>query len=388
MKKQIAYIGIKGLPSKAGADRVVEGIVQGLNRDLYQPVVYCCARTVPSKTVIPGVDLVRIFTIPGKYFHAPLLFLFAALHALLFRRYDLIHVHNVEACFIVPFLRLRYKVLSTSHGAAQLRDKWSKWAKLAIQLTEYPFVHISNEITSVSKPLAEHYQEMTHRQVHYIPNGVNSVEKIDIAAAKAILEEIGLQEENYIFFAAGRIIGTKGCHFLLEAMQQIDTDVKVLVVGDASHMPEYKQHLEALADDRVHFVPFIADKATLMGLLRLCRFFVFPSTVEAMSMMLLEAAEVGAPVLCSDIAENTNVLPQQARFFHSADVDDLRRQILWALENPQKMEQLARDAKAHVDVEYRWDEIVRQYQALYARLTNQAVFLGDKIMQETINLPN
>ena len=82
MKKRIAYIGIKGLPSKAGADRVVEGIVHGLNRELYQPIVYCCARTVPQGTIIPGIELVRIFTFGGKYLHAPLLFLFSALHAL------------------------------------------------------------------------------------------------------------------------------------------------------------------------------------------------------------------------------------------------------------------------------------------------------------------
>ena len=377
MKKQVAYIGIKGLPSKAGADRVVEGIVCNLNQNVYHPVVYCCARTVPSGTIIPGVELVRIPTVPGKYLHAPLLFLLATIHALFMRRYDLIHLHNVEASFVTPLLRARYKVISTSHGAAQVRDKWNNWAKVMIRITEYPFVYVSNCVTSVSKPLTEHYRTMTDKPIHYIPNGVSSAENVDVASAKAILQDLGLQEGKYIFFAAGRIIWSKGCHFLLEAMQEIDTDVQILIVGDASHMPEYKEHLETLADERVHFVPFIAEKATLMGLLHLCRFFVFPSTYEAMSMMLLEAAEVGAPILCSDIPENSNVLPEQALFFHSTSVADLQQKLRWALAHEDEMEQLALAAKAHVGAEYRWDEIVRQYQLLYTQLTTSRISQTD-----------
>ncbi len=47
-----------------------------------------------------------------------------------------------------------------------------------------------------------------------------------------------------------------------------------------------------------------------MGLLQSCRVFVFPSTVEAMSMMLLEALAVGTVGIASDIPENTSILPE------------------------------------------------------------------------------
>lgn len=373
MKKRIAYLGIKGLPSKAGADRVVEAIVTGLDHKKYQPVVYCCRRTVASNVTIPGVELIRIPTVGGKYLHAPLLFLLAALHAFFFGKYDLVHVHNVEACFVLPILRLRFKVISTSHGAAQMRDKWGGLAKRLIRSTETPFVQWSNVVTSVSKPLQEHYQTFARKPVHYIPNGVDSNSKLNILQAQGILEDLGLKQGQYILFAAGRNIPTKGCHYLLEAFAQIDTDIKLLVVGDASHIPDYERKLKKMADDRVCFVPFISEKATLMGLLRLCRFFVFPSTVEAMSMMLLEAAEVGAPIVCSDIPENTNVVPQLARFFNSANVSDLRDQLVWAFDHHAEMEALAAEAKRFVGSEYRWGDIVEQYQALYFEMSDANV---------------
>jgi hypothetical protein len=170
---KIAFLGVKGLPSQAGVDRVVEAIVRQLDQTQFEPVVYCSSTVVPAGTTIPGVQLQRIWALPGKHLHATTLFLFSALHALLWGNYDLIHLHNVEAAYVLPILRLRYKVISTSHGAAQARDKWGRLAKLIISLTEYPFAFWSNCVTSVSKPLADYYQRRFRKSIHYIPNGVH-----------------------------------------------------------------------------------------------------------------------------------------------------------------------------------------------------------------------
>lgn len=364
--KRIAYIGIKGLPSQAGVDRVVEAIVRGIDHEQYRPVVYCGRPFTPADAKIAGVELIRLPVLPGKHLAATSLFLLAALHALWVGGFDLVHVHNVEACFVLPLLRLRYRVISTSHGAAQLRDKWSGAAKALIRLMEYPFIHMSTVVTSVSKPLADFYIKMYGREILYLPNGVSDAEQVEIESAKAILAEHGLQPGRYIMFAAGRIIATKGCHFLLEAFGNLDTDLHLLVVGDASHLPEYAKQLRAMANDRVHFHAFVADKGTLLGLVHLAHFFVFPSTVEAMSMMLLEAASVNTPIVCSDIPENVAVVPEQAIFFKSENVEDLRTKLAWAIQNPAEMQTLANAARQHVNSFYLWQDIVKRYEALYA----------------------
>lgn len=366
--KRIAYLGIKGLPSQAGADRVVEAIVQGVDKQQYQPVVYCSARVVPKGTTLPGIQLIRIHTLPGKHLHATSLFLFAALHCLFFGRYAFVHLHNVEATFILPLLRLRYRIITTSHGPAQARDKWGKIAKFLIRLTEYPYIYLSNHITSVSKPLALRYQQLYHRHVHYIPNGVEREVTINVAGATKLLAQQGIEPGNYILFAAGRILATKGCHLLLEAFRNIQSDYKLVIIGDASHEPEYAQRLQQLADARVHFIPFIADKSILLGLVSTARLFVFPSTVEAMSMMLLEAASIGTPILCSNIPENTTVMPEQSLCFVSGDSKDLQQKLAWALASPQAMTLLGAQAKEWVNKEFRWADIVQKYEQLYAIL--------------------
>jgi glycosyltransferase involved in cell wall biosynthesis len=119
------------------------------------------------------------------------------------------------------------------------------------------------------------------------------------------------------------------------------------------------------ADDRTVFVPFVHSLTELLGLIKLSRLFVLPSINEGMSMALLEASSIGAPILCSDIPANTSVLPDQALYFHSNDVDDLANKLQWALDHPKEMSELGQRAEAWVKEKYSWDLIAEQYDQLY-----------------------
>lgn len=365
MKKKLAYIGIKGLPGKAGVDYSVEAIVRGVDSVHYQSTVYCSRREVANGYNLPGVSIKRIPTLSGKHLNAASLFLLSAMHALCFGDYDLVHVHNVEACFVLPILKLRYKVMATSHGAAQARNKWGKIAKFLIRLTEFPFIYLSDRQTCVSQPLAAQYLLQYGKNVHHVPTGVYADGHIDRETTAAILEANGVEAGKYILFAAGRVIPTKGCHFLLEAFQDLEDEIKLLIVGDTSHVPDYARKLREIADDRVRFIPFISSKVTLYGLIRSSRLFVFPSTVEAMSVMLLEVAVQAVPIVCSDITENRCVLPEQTLFFESGNAGDLYTKLCWALEHPEEMTGLASITQQWVFQRYLWENIVPQYQAHY-----------------------
>jgi glycosyltransferase involved in cell wall biosynthesis len=368
---KIAYIGIKGLPSKAGADRVVEAIVRRL-AGRHELTVYCSPWVVPSDAVFPGVELVRVPALQGKHTHAPSLFLTSALHAVMQRDFDLIHIHNVEACLVLPLLRARYKVIATSHGQAYARDKWGKAAKALIRLADWPYIRLADCATSVSKPLADYYKSRYNRTVQYIPNGVSQEDSdIDWDAVRGLLSSCNLEVGHFILFAAGRIIPTKGADILLKAYRALATELNLLIVGDASQVPAYEKKLHQLSDSRVTLVPPV-DKTVLLGLAQQARFFIFPSTVEAMSMMLLEATSLGVPVISSDIPENTAILPQHALFFKSGDAGDLLNKMAWALQHPDQMRELGTRARAWTMKHYHWDSIVSQYERLYQSLLENA----------------
>jgi glycosyltransferase involved in cell wall biosynthesis len=362
---KIAYLGIKGLPSKAGADRVVEAIVSRLDKEKHELTVYCSSQMVASGTQMPGVRLIRIPVLKGKYLHAIFLFFLSALHALFFEDFDLVHLHNAEAGVVIPILRLRFKVVATSHGLGYTLDKWSALAKFFLRLADYPFLFCANRVTSVSMPTARYYQDTYHREVIYVPNGVNINPKAEVGAARSRLNALGLSDERYIVFAAGRIIPTKGCHTLLDAWRQVNGDARLLVVGDSEQVPAYGRQLREAADERVVFVPFITSDEELFGIIQGADLFVFPSVVEAMSIMLLEAASLGVPIICSDIPANISVLAEHTLYFRSGDAQDLACKLRWAWENVGQMNQLASRARAWVEKEFSWDTVVEQYATLY-----------------------
>jgi glycosyltransferase involved in cell wall biosynthesis len=367
---RIAYLGSKGLPSKSGTERVVEAIVSRL-ASKHEITVYCDSRYTPKGTKLEGVHLIRMFTIKGKHIQATSLFFLSALHALLCR-YDVIHIHGTDACFILPILRLKYKVVSTAHGVPGrvTRLKWGKTARFFIKLMEYPFIYLSNYATSVSRIDADYLKARYKRNVIYIPNGVDDSIQYDLQRAGSELLQVGLEPGNYLLFAAGRIDPTKGCHLVLEALNQIEAPLKLAIVGDLNQAPSYSDHLrEMAAGKQVVFIPPISNRKLLFGMLKQARLFIFPSTMEGMSMMLLEAASLQAPIICSDISENRIVMQDNVLYFHSEDVSDLANKIEWALNHPKEMASLGLKAGNFVKDNLTWEKIVEQYEEVYEACT-------------------
>lgn len=370
MSYKIAVMGAKGLPAKGGGERVAEAIIQKAIKDdftvtLYGKKSYCGRIDYGNK-----FKLIEIKEIRGKHLSGFSFGLLSALHALLFGKYDLIHLHYADFGYIVPLLRLRFKVLVTSHGAEYNRDKWGKIAKYCFRLFEVPFVKYSNLCTSVSRRLARYYSERYKKKVYFIPNGTEfpSLSEIDI---KSNLK-YQVPENGYILFSAGRIIPSKGCDLLLKANRKLGFEVPLVIVG--SMEGEYRSYMKSLIRPNVKFVDFIEKKEELLGLVSNSIFFVFPSTYEAMSMMLLEVASLKKGVVCSDILENYDAIGDDAIFFKSGDWESLADKIEFALKNQSLMDELGAKAYQFVKENRNWDTITDHYVKLYRSIIqNQPV---------------
>ena len=62
--------------------------------------------------------------------------------------------------------------------------------------------------------------------------------------------------------------------------------------------------------------------------------YVQPSAIEGLSPVILEAAYVGAPIICSDIPQNRYGIAEYGTYFRSGDVADLTAKLQWALDAP------------------------------------------------------
>ncbi|NHZ84752.1 MAG: glycosyltransferase, partial [Planctomycetia bacterium] len=113
----------------------------------------------------------------------------------------------------------------------------------------------------------------------------------------------------------------------------------------------------------------VKDKNELLNYIRSSKLFIYPSERESMSMMLLEAASVKTPIICSDIIENKDIFSEDEVLFFSLEKKyDLDKNITWALENYDIMKNKAENAYSHIVRTNNWDDIKNEYKMIYDSL--------------------
>jgi glycosyltransferase involved in cell wall biosynthesis len=361
MKKRIGVIGLKGIPSYVGAGTVGENIINNLKEE-YDFYVYSISSHTQLKSGEYNGVYQKVFkALPFQKLNGFWYYLISALHARFKGNYDLIHLHNSFAAFTLFILKGKYRVVLTTHGGFNIVDKWKRFAWFW-RFNTNKLVRKADYLCCVSKDEKRKFKEWLNLDAHYIPNGINSVEI-------SSLPELN-QVEPYIFFGSGRIIRTKGLHDLLQALHMINYKGKIVVAGDMDQIKEYSEEIKGMVGDlRVDFLGLIKDKSTLLSYMAHAQMLIYPSHIEAMSMMLLEAVTVNCPILCSDIVQNKDILEEsEALFFKVKDVDDLSDRINWALANPEQMKIKAQNAREKFLREYNWASIASQYNQIYKNL--------------------
>ena len=358
-KPNIAVIGLKGLPAFGGAAAVGENIIEQL-KDKYDFTVYSVSSHTNEKTgEYHGFKQIVFNRIKNKKINTVVYYIKANVHILFKSNYDLVHLHHRDAAFIIPFLRLKNKVILTTHGMI-LTDKW-KCLKWLFNIQDRVFLGIANIITTVSLKDKRIVSSIIGKkeQIEYIPNGVNLNDQFIYERCESIV------------FAAGRIIPNKGCHVFLKALINLNYKDQVKIIGDLDQMPIYKKELESLAEkiENIEFVGLIKDRKVLNQYISSAKLFVYPSEIESMSMMMLEVASFKTPLICCNIPENRDVFDdKQLLYFQPGNSEDLAVKIEWALANYSLMQEKAEKAYLKLKSDYQWSEIAKQYDKVFESL--------------------
>ncbi len=269
------------------------------------------------------------------------------------------------------------------HGLDWRRDKWGRIARIVLKTGEQCAIRFPNRTTVVSRFLERYYPERYNKQVTYIPNGVPAMPDKPLNR----LERFKLEPHKFVLYL-GRIVPEKGCHYLIEAFRQLDTDMKLAIVGDARHATDYLDKVKELArgDDRIVFTGALygEDKEEAFSNAYV---FCLPSDLEGLPIVLLEAMGAGCCCLTSDIPELLEVidpvrmgyedpLPDEAPSPHGAvfakgDVGSLAGQLRHLLDSPAVVRGLGDNAVQHVSAEYNWDRIAQQYEAVYEEVSGR-----------------
>jgi len=362
-KLRVAFIGGRGVISKySGIETYYEEVGKRLAGMGYEVTAYCRSYFTPPVKQYNGIRIVRLPTIRSKHLETVIHTFLSTIHVL-GQPYDIVHYHALGPALFSFIPRLfGKKTVVTVQGLDWQRKKWGRLASAVLQLGERAAVRLPSGTMVVSQALQRHYRDRYGAETFYVPNGGVLRER----RMPLKIFDWGLERGEYILFL-GRFSPEKGCHLLVEAYEQLDTNVKLAMAGAASYCDEYSRKLQAHAGERIKMLAWVSG-GVLDELLTNAMLFVLPSDIEGLSLALLDAMGAGLCVLASDVPENREVVDQAGFTFASGDAGDLADKLRFLIANPAVREAAGQAARLRIQERYQWPQIAARIEHVYLEI--------------------
>lgn len=358
-------IGQKGIPATyGGVERHVEELSRRLAALGHEVTVYCRPHYTPRGSTIPGVRLQILPSIPTKHLDAITHVALSSLHAIATKA-EIVHYHALGPASLAWIPRLAgKKVVVTVHGLDWRREKWGPVASSYLRWGEDAATRFPHTTIVVSQTLREHFRAHG-RDVVYIPNGT----PIPAEPGEEGARTLGFEPGRYVLFV-GRLVPEKGVHLLLEAHHRTAAEWPLAIAGDGHFTDDYVARCRELAGPRAKFLGAVYGDA-LASLQRHAALVVLPSSMEGLSIALLEAMSFGRPVLASAIPENEEVLDGIGATYRAGDVADLAAHMKELLADPERRSRMGASGKERIADRYGWDRVVQGTVKIYQDLVRR-----------------
>jgi glycosyltransferase involved in cell wall biosynthesis len=368
---RIAFIGGRGIIGEySGVESVYEKAGEALAARGCEITAYCRTYFTPDRKKYAGIRIVRLPTIRTKHLETFVHSLLSTVHACTvhacFRSYDIVHYHTLGPSLFSFLPRvLGKKTVVTVQGLDWQRKKWSWFARLVLKGAEWTSAHFPNRTIVVSRTLERYYRQRYGHEVSYIPNGTQLVTR----TAGLHLAQFDLEPDNYVLFL-GRFSPEKNLDLLVEAFEDVDTSMKLVLAGGSSHTDEYVARLRSHQSDRIKLLDWLSGD-TLQEVLTNAALFVLPSDMEGLSLALLDAMAAGLCVMATDIPENREAIGDAGFTFKAGNALDLRRMLTTLLADPSLRRRTGERARARVREQFLWDRVADDLQRIYAEVTSR-----------------
>jgi len=195
-----------------------------------------------------------------------------------------------------------------------------------------------------------------------VANGVDTEEFKPGEVSRAAL---GLPAGRLLLFVGDIRTPRKNLDTLLRALVAVK-GATLIVVGDRTGSPYPRLAADLGLERRVSFVGFRRDIPRLMQAVDL---FVFPSRYEACSLVLLEAAASGLPIVAARTTGGTELLSPACSVLLEDPEDNAQLAVTLnhLLEDPATLERMGAEAR-RVGLANTWQIMARRYLQLYDNL--------------------
>ena len=281
------------------------------------------------------------------------------------KKYDLIHAHFIFPDGVLAYMLSKATGLPyiiTAHGSdvpGYNPDRFKMLHRLLLPFWRI-IVRSSTNIICLSRYLETLVaRALPSANVKVIPNGIDP------------LRFKGEGKRTRKILVVSRMFKRKGIQHLLEAVDGLNLDHEIHIVGDGPYLSDLKRMAKGLGlSPRIRFYGHLENSSEqLIQLFETSSIFVFPSMSENFPMVLLEAMAAGLAIVTTRGTGCQEAVGESARLIDPGDVRGLRATVIELTSDPDLCRSLGRSARQRLEENFSWDTVAAKYVNVYERIT-------------------
>lgn len=356
MKKNVAIIGIVGVPaSYGGFETLVEYIIGDNASPDIEYTVFCSSKAYREHRKQYKNAKLRYVGLKANGAQSTLYDIVSMIKTS--NKYNVALVLGVSGCVFLPIFRLWFKnkLVVNIDGLEHRRGKWGKFAKWFLLKSEAIAVKYADVIIADNKGIQDYVTETYHKDSVLIAYGGDHVERtVSVESTDDVLRKYGVEEGRYAISVC-RIEPENNCHLILEAFSK--TDKKLVYIGNwerSEYGKELKERYSKFSNISIHEPEYDLD--TLYVLRSRAEMYIHGHSAGGTNPSLVEAMFFGKPILAYDCIYNRATTDNHAEYFKNSDT--LALLLSRGEHDGGIMKKIAQD-------KYTWKKIAAQYEALY-----------------------
>ncbi len=360
---RIVFIGGRDIHVLGGIESYMLNLATQLVKMGHEPIVFCESDSDREETV-NGFRVIHHKGCKSNLLCKPWLGLKSTIFTIRkIKNVDFIHYNAWPPSLSSPLARLfGIPSLMQGHGLEWKRSKYSRYQQQIMRFMEWFTAHLNRNLIMCSEDQCRYFKQHYRREAVAIPTAIY-LPRYKGHTDSDILTRFNLEPKKYFLFLA-RLVQDKNPDYLIKAFRETKAKgYKLVIAGNNAADPEYVEMLHYLAKGCKNIVftdaVYDNDKETLLNN---AYAFCIPSTIEGLSISLLEAMSFRLPIIASDIPSNREVLEEdKAIWVRPENTYDLVHAFHKAISHSDKLAESVESNYAKIASSYTWDKVAQKY---------------------------
>ena len=356
---RIALVGTRGIPANYGGfETFAEELSTRLALRGHEVTVYCRERFREPR--YRGVRLHYLPTLRHKYLDTLAHTFLSTLHLSAHRVDVALYCNGANALFTLLPRIFGMPVALNVDGVERRRKKWNKLAKAWYLVSEWLATFCPTAVVTDARTIQDYYRQRYRKESVFIPYGAEAGK----VAGSGSLAALGLEPNRYFLYVS-RMEPENHPLEVRQAFEQVDTPLRLALVGDAPYAHDYIRRVRDTRDARI-VIPGAIYGGGYRELGSHAFAYIHATEVGGTHPALIEAMGRGALVLYRNTPENAEVAGDAGIPFEPEELAAKMRGVLAMSEEDRDV--FRRRAQERVRERYSWDAVTDAYEQLLGKL--------------------